>query len=180
MPARKKDENFVEAYYNYSVFRTPYGWMGIVKTLLGLHAVVLPQKNFEKAMKVMKKRFGAQNLNRNEETFKELNKKMLKYFYSDRVDFNELLDLTGLSDFDRSVMQVVRTIPYGEVRSYRWVAETLGKPKAAQAVGQALSRNRLPIVIPCHRVVEKGGFLGGFSAGPEMKRNLLKIEGRIW
>ncbi|MDD5382276.1 MAG: MGMT family protein, partial [Candidatus Margulisbacteria bacterium] len=69
---------------------------------------------------------------------------------------------------------------YGEVRSYAWVADKVGSPKEVRAVGQALKRNRLPIIIPCHRVVNKSGDLGGFSGGVDLKRKLLKIEGRVW
>ncbi len=85
-----------------------------------------------------------------------------------------------LTKFQKQVYAVVKTIPSGEVRSYSWVAEKIGNPKAARAVGQALKRNRLPIVIPCHRVIKKSGELGGFSGGLDLKHELLKIEGRIW
>ena len=67
----------------------------------------------------------------------------------------------------------------GEVRSYGWVAKSIGNGRARRAVGRALSRNRIPIVIPCHRVVRKDGDIGGFSSGVPMKRVLLKIEGHV-
>ena len=71
---------------------------------------------------------------------------------------------------------MVRTIPYGETRSYGWVASHLGLPKAARAVGQALGRNPLPIIIPCHRVISSDGGLGGFGGGLGLKESLLRLE----
>src|SRR3990172_6320272 len=69
-----------------------------------------------------------------------------------------------------------RLIPYGEPRSYLWIAEKIGKPGAARAVGQALGKNPLFIIVPCHRVVASDGGLGGFGGGLQMKRRLLSME----
>jgi len=74
------------------------------------------------------------------------------------------------------VWQATRLIPYGETRSYLWVAVQIGKPGAARAVGQALGRNPLPVIIPCHRVIASDGGLGGFTGGLVMKRRLLELE----
>jgi methylated-DNA-[protein]-cysteine S-methyltransferase len=89
------------------------------------------------------------------------------------------LDLSGVSAFDRAVYEVARAIPYGETRTYGEVAALVGQPGAAQAVGQALGRNPLPIVVPCHRVLAAGGAIGGFSAGggAATKRAMLEAEG---
>jgi methylated-DNA-[protein]-cysteine S-methyltransferase len=89
------------------------------------------------------------------------------------------LDLDGVPEFHRRVYDVARTIPPGETRSYGEVAAALGEPGAAQAVGRALGRNPVPIVVPCHRVVAADGALHGFSApgGIETKRRMLAIEG---
>ncbi len=78
--------------------------------------------------------------------------------------------------FQRKVWNAVKAIPYGETRSYKWVAKKIGNPKAARAVGQALKRNPLLIIIPCHRVICSDGKLGGFSQGLKKKRELLKLE----
>jgi methylated-DNA-[protein]-cysteine S-methyltransferase len=87
--------------------------------------------------------------------------------------------LTGLTPFQRKVLRVVRTIPYGETRSYKWVARKIGRPKAARAVGQALKKNPYLVIIPCHRVIRSNGKLGSYSKGTQKKRKLLKIEGTI-
>lgn len=67
-------------------------------------------------------------------------------------------------------------IPRGQTRSYAWVAEQIGKPKAARAVAQALKRNPWPLIIPCHRVIESNGKLGGYAYGTELKKLFLELE----
>ena len=81
-----------------------------------------------------------------------------------------------MTEFERKVYAIVKGIPKGQVRTYRWVAEQIGNPKAARAVGNALNKNPYPIIVPCHRVVAKNG-LGGFSKGIEAKKKLLRGEG---
>ncbi|HHV54679.1 MAG TPA: methylated-DNA--[protein]-cysteine S-methyltransferase [Firmicutes bacterium] len=89
------------------------------------------------------------------------------------------LDLSGLTLFTKEVLSTVRTIPRGEIRSYRWVAREIGRPRAIRAVGQALRANPIPLLIPCHRVVPARGGVGGYSGGmgPEFKKWLLRHEG---
>ncbi len=110
--------------------------------------------------------------------FGNLLARLKSYFEAERVDFPDALDLTGATPFQIKVWQATRLIPYGDNRSYRWVAERIGRPGAARAVGGALARNPLPIIIPCHRVVGSDGRLGGFRGGLEMKIRLLSLESR--
>ena len=98
------------------------------------------------------------------------------YFAGRQRSFTAPCDLGGLPPFTRAVLRITAGIPYGEVRSYRWVAERLGKPRAMRAVGNALARNPIPIIIPCHRVVRSDGALGGFALGLNWKRKLLDLE----
>jgi len=84
--------------------------------------------------------------------------------------------LAGTTRFQQNVWRMVRNIPCGETRSYGWVAKQLGLPRAARAVGQALARNPVPIVIPCHRVIGSDGNLGGFGGGVKIKKFLLHLE----
>lgn len=74
-------------------------------------------------------------------------------------------------------MLAVSKIPYGEVRSYKWIARRIGRPNAFRAIGQALKKNPLPFIIPCHRVVRSDYKLGGFIFGKKLKRELLSKEG---
>ena len=98
------------------------------------------------------------------------------YFAGRRRSFTAPCDLGGMPPFTRAVLRITAGIPYGEVKSYRWVAEQLGKPKAMRAVGNALAKNPIPIIIPCHRVVRSDGALGGFALGLNWKRKLLDLE----
>ena len=99
------------------------------------------------------------------------------YLAGDPTEFSLQLDLDDLSPFSREVLEATRSIPYGSLKTYKSIAVAIGAPRAMQAVGQALSRNRLPIVVPCHRVVQSDGELGGYSCGgPDMKRRLIAIE----
>lgn len=95
-----------------------------------------------------------------------------------RQRFSGLIDLSHLTPFQRRVLQKIRTIPVGKVRSYRWVAKAIGAEGAVRAVGTALARNPVPLLIPCHRVIRSDGHLGEYSAGgPFVKAKLLAFEG---
>lgn len=99
-----------------------------------------------------------------------------EYFAGRRQHFDLPLGADGTA-FQQAVWEALRGIPYGELRSYRDIAETLGKPRAVRAVGAANGRNPLPIVVPCHRVVGSNGKLTGFAGGLDCKRRLLALEG---
>jgi len=99
------------------------------------------------------------------------------YFTGRLRELDFPLDLSAATPFQLRVWEVLRRIPYGQVRSYAWVAEAVGSPRAARAVGAANRANPLPIFIPCHRVVLSDGRLGGYSAGVAVKRFLLELEG---
>ncbi len=100
------------------------------------------------------------------------------YFSGNCPDFGSFpVDYSSISPFRTRVLQVVRDIPYGEVMSYGEVAALAGNPKAYRAVGSAMSTNRTLFLVPCHRVIKRDGFLGGFGSGIGWKRMLLNLEG---
>lgn len=99
------------------------------------------------------------------------------YFVGELYRFQTPIDLLWGTPFERKVWRQVSRIPYGKTRSYREVAESVGVPRGYRAVGRAVGKNPIPIIIPCHRVIRSDGGLGGFSAGVEAKRYLLKLEG---
>jgi len=103
-------------------------------------------------------------------------RELTAYFRGRARSFSTPCDLASLPRFTQAVLKITAQIPYGEVRSYRWVANKLGRPKATRAVGNALGRNPIPIVIPCHRVVRSDGSLGGYALGLSWKRKLLSLE----
>ncbi len=86
-------------------------------------------------------------------------------------------DLRGLPDFARDVLLATARIPAGQVRTYSWLAQQIGRPKAVRAVGTALGHNPVPILIGCHRIVRSDGAVGDYVFGPETKRRLLQTEG---
>ena len=101
-----------------------------------------------------------------------------EYFAGQRRSFELPLSPAGTA-FQQNVWSALTDIPYGEVRSYRDIAESLDNPKAVRAVGAANGRNPLPIVVPCHRVIGSDGSLTGFAGGLEAKKILLRLEGSI-
>lgn len=102
-----------------------------------------------------------------------------EYFAGERTSFDVEVDLAGLSPFQRATLEATLAIPYGMVKSYKEVADAVGKPGAARAVGTALGNNPIGIVVPCHRVIASDGTIGGFSGagGVAAKRRLLELEG---
>ena len=84
-----------------------------------------------------------------------------------------------MTPFAKKVYKVVLSIPLGEVRTYKWVAKKIGQPKACRAVGNVLKKNIFPLIIPCHRVINSTGDLGGYALGKKMKKTLLDLERRI-
>lgn len=106
-------------------------------------------------------------------------KEMLdRYFDGEPVDFREIsVKIEVGTEFQKSVWDTIHQIPHGEVRSYQWIAEQIGRPKAVRAVGTATGSNPITIVIPCHRVIGSNGNLGGYGGGLELKRQLLSLEG---
>ncbi len=111
------------------------------------------------------------------ESFKKVHRMLDRYLKGEYVDFDVETDLSCYSDFVRRILMKVKEIPYGQVRSYDWIGKQSGYPRAQRAAGQAVKRNPIPIIIPCHRVTRKDGTIGGFSMGIEIKRKLLAIEG---
>jgi methylated-DNA-[protein]-cysteine S-methyltransferase len=104
-----------------------------------------------------------------------------EYFSGARNKFEIAYDLSGLTPFQRRVLEAVQQVPKGSYVTYLELARRIGKPKAARAVGQALGRNPIPILIPCHRVIATDGSLGGYSGpgGVQTKSELLRLEGAV-
>ena len=119
---------------------------------------------------------------RREAGFAEVKNVLIDYFRGKEVEFLFPLDLKleGCTDFQRDVWEATSRIPYGQLRSYGWIASQISRPQAARAVGQALGANRLPIIIPCHRVVRSDGSLGGFSGGLHWKEGLIELEKAVF
>ena len=158
----------------YTVFNTKMGYVGILASKAGLRAITLPQRARHQAVDSLGEQ--AKQAILSTDFFSELEEKFQHYFSGEKTIFTDKLDFSNATAFQRQVWEATRSIPYGETRSYGWIARQIGKPKAARAVGQALGKNPFIIIVPCHRVIASNGGLGGFGGGLEMKQTLLKLE----
>jgi methylated-DNA-[protein]-cysteine S-methyltransferase len=103
-------------------------------------------------------------------------KEIEEYFTAGRTEFTVKTSLVEGTEFEREVWEALRGVQYGDTRTYKWIAERIGKPHAFRAVGNALGKNPIPIIYPCHRIIESDGSIGGYSSGIDIKRRLLEIE----
>ena len=154
---------------------TPMGWVGAIARGNRLLHTTLPRPTREAVLDACPP---AVRFDRPAPLLLRLAEDLGRYFSGEAVDFTAYaLDVACETPFVRRALLAARGIPYGEVRSYAWLARAAGSPRAFRAAGQAMSRNPLPLVIPCHRVVRADGSLGGFGGGGRMKRALLLLEG---
>ena len=159
---------------SYVTFNTGMGWIGILGSTAGLVATTLPRSSSEQALERLGDR--ANHATPSPGSFTDLVRRLRIYFAGHETAFPDRLDLSAGTLFQREVWETTRLIPYRETRSYAWVASQIGRPRAARAVGQALGRNPLAIIVPCHRVIAANGNLGGFGGGLDMKKALLRLE----
>ncbi len=109
----------------------------------------------------------------------DLRREFDEYFEGKRTEFEFPLDWSLVHGFNRKVLRATAKIPYGAVSTYSDMARKAGSPRAARAAGNALHHNPIPLVVPCHRVLHRGGGLGGYGGGLPMKEYLLKLEGAL-
>ncbi|HXL73817.1 MAG TPA: MGMT family protein [bacterium] len=161
------------------VFKTNKGWCAAAWTLKGLSALVLPQSSKEKTLQKLSshlpplpkdfwdKRFHPVPAAIRSETRKALAGKNFK---------SVPVDLFFLTEFQKKILSATSQIPWGQTRTYGWVAAKAGSPKGFRAAGQALNRNPVSLLVPCHRVIAGGSKLGGYGGGLDWKIKLLKME----
>ncbi len=99
-----------------------------------------------------------------------------KYFNGETPTFNWPFDWSQGTPFQQKVWRALQAVPYGETRSYQWIANKIRNPAAVRAVGQANGKNPFSLVVPCHRIIQKDGSIGGYTGGLAIKRKLLAIE----
>ncbi len=159
---------------SYALIETKLGWLGVLGSKAGLLHIVPPQASPQAVLSILGEPLA--EANPDIPLFGDLPHRLKRYLDGEVVTFPDPLDLAGATPFQSAVWQMTRSIPYGETRSYAWLARQIGIPGGARAVGQALAKNPLPIVVPCHRVIGIRRKLR-CSRSLEMRRQLLEIEG---
>ena len=164
----------------HTIFETKFGWIGIMvsdngvlRTTLPLRSVLEVQNNFgfffQKSIK-----------DNSHKKIKIIQKQIILYLNREKSQIHHIpVDLSYLPDFTNRVLNICLKIPFGETRSYKWLATELGSSKYARAVGQSLSKNPVPLIIPCHRVISISGAMQGFMGGTKqnhLKRRLIDLE----
>lgn len=160
--------------------RVPSAWgeFLVAATPTGVCWVGLPGRSDRKALQMFCMANGLMPYPGSSELVERAAAQLREYLTGDRRVFDLPLDFLG-TDFQRLVWAELLTIPYGQTRSYGQVAAGIGRPKGARAVGMALGRNPLAVVVPCHRVIGGGGALTGYGGGLELKERLLRLEGGL-
>ena len=165
----------MEDIIHYSCLNPPFGPVFVAKTVKGICIINLSKISEAGFQSLLRKKFRKKPI-RDDEKLKCVINELLDYFNGNQVNFKSLLDLRIGTIFQRKVWEKISEIPYGELRSYKWIANQIGNPDAVRAVGNAVGKNPVPPIIPCHRVIRSDGKLGGFSSGIPLKKWLLKLE----
>jgi len=174
----------------YTIFKTKWGYFGLAGTEYGLLRTHLPGPEPEKIKSQLLKnpsllnrassiKYRESSIKFDKTFFEATQEQIAAYFDGACVNFRDItIVLDGVSFFVTSVLTACRNIGFGRTISYSGLAKKLGRPAAARAVGNALAKNPLPLIIPCHRIVHSDGKIGGFSApgGKDLKAKLLKHE----
>lgn len=162
---------------SFTRYETRFGTLGVAASQLGLAMVHYEaQPDSEQLLETMGLQVSGRDCS---DMLEQSLARLSDYFEQGLTHFKLGMDLRGGTDFERAVWNETARIPFGTVQTYGQIAERIGNPLAFRAVGGALGRNPLLIVVPCHRVVAQGGSLGGFSSGLPLKRRLLAHEGYL-
>ncbi len=161
----------------YAFHPSPLGLIGIAGSDQGLTRIVLALPDESHFVDHLKNTFQSECLKK-PDFFESVVKQLSLYFSGDLERFDCPLDLSRGTPFQQKVWQELTNIPYGTTISYRTLAEAIGQPKAFRAVGNANGKNPLPLIIPCHRVIQGNGSLGGYTGGLHIKRFLLDHENK--
>jgi methylated-DNA-[protein]-cysteine S-methyltransferase len=166
----------------YTIFETALGFAGIAWTDAGLVRFQLPSASAEATTRNLLRRVPDAKATEPSSQIAEAAAAAKRYFAGERVDFSHLtLELSGQDDHVREIYAAARRIGYGETTTYGELAKSIGRTdwEAARDVGEAMAKNPVALIIPCHRVLAAGGKIGGFSApgGAATKIRMLELEG---
>jgi methylated-DNA-[protein]-cysteine S-methyltransferase len=164
----------------YVIFKTKWGYFGLAGTESALWRTQLPEPEREKIESRLLKNLPNSRFDKT--YFKTLQQQIISYFEGACVEFSPdiPIDFNGSGGFSRKVLAACRNIKFGQRITYSGLAQKAGRPAASRAVGNALAKNPLPLIIPCHRVLRSDGKMGGFSApgGISLKKRMLELEQR--
>lgn len=161
----------------YDHCETPHGTLTLVKSDRGLCYLGLPNATHRQIAAWAGRRFRGERLKHVPGSCRREAQELQQYFTGDRTTFTLVLDHRNTPFAGQALAEVSR-VPYGQTATYGDIAQRMGRPQAARAVGRAVATNPLAIVIPCHRIMGTGGQLTGYGGGLELKRALLDLESR--
>ena len=161
----------------FHICETERGWVGLIFSEHGLRETTLPLPSREEALGRVLEAGASESAPERE--LADVPERVCALASGRYANLAFCIDWNGIAGFRRAVMEEAMRIPLGETRSYGWLAEQVGHPRAARAVGRVMATNPLPIVVPCHRVVGSDGGLHGYGGGLAMKEALLRAEGAL-
>jgi len=164
-------------HYQYSIFKTRWGWFGLLGCDKDLVRTCLPMAFKEAAQRRLLS--GITGAEPAKKGFHNLEKLILTYYKGHPVDFSDVkVCLENLTEFQQQVLTRLRKIKYGRIISYGDLARRVKNPRASRAIGAVMAANPLPLIIPCHRVIKSDGSLGRFSAagGIDTKKRMIELE----
>jgi O-6-methylguanine DNA methyltransferase len=165
----------MSAVLKYDIQETPYGWIGALRSKHGMRSTSMPEPSPERVIENLGKDVRKSELEPG--LFSALFGKIEGFLAGRPIDFDEVIDPGMGTPFAQLVWKATREIPRGETRSYSWVAQRAGYPRAARAVGRTMATNPFPPIVPCHRVIGADGSLCGYGAGGlAVKQRLLDLE----
>ena len=163
---------------SYATADSPFGALLLATTKRGLARVAFPEEGADAVLQRLAARISPRIVEA-PGPLDAARRELDEYFGGRRERFDLALDWTLVGPFGRRVLGAASQIPYGGVLTYAQVAAQAGSPRGSRAAGNALGANPIPIVVPCHRVLRRGGALGGYAGGLERKRLLLELEGAV-
>ncbi len=161
----------------YDVVDSPVGSLLVAVSDTGLAAISYDNRAGEELERLAQ--VAGPRILRVPRSVEDVRRELDEYFAGKRQVFDMRLDLRGLAPFTVAVLDQLAKVPFGETTTYGTLAARVGRPRAARAVGTVMNRNRIPIVLPCHRVVGASGSLVGYAGGLERKVALLELEGAL-
>ena len=166
---------------NYVIFKTKWGYFGLAGFDNNLCRTFLPVAEPDLIKACFLREFPSAKLDKT--LFPSLQKQIIAYFEGENIVFNadNTVLLNGFGDFAKDILKTCQKIRFGQTTTYKELAQKAGYPQASRAVGSALAKNPIPLIIPCHRIIRSDGKMGGFTApgGINLKKRLLQHENLI-